>query len=131
MAEKSRIEIEGSETRNDILRKNTFNSNTDVYSEEHDSAKTHDDESHKWGKGSRRISGGHTHVTPNKNASKTQIETGQFDTETGGGSYDIYGKDNVGGRLRLQAINLYNPDRQYSDESVDTSASEMSEIAWK
>ena len=130
MAEKSRIEIEGSQIRKDaVINKNVFNSKTEVYSEEHDKAKTHDDETHPLGKGTGH--GGHTHTTPNRNAPKTKIDRTQFDTENGGGSHDIYGYNNAGGRINSLRINIYNSENQYNENSIDTSESEMSEIAWK
>ena len=130
MSEKTRLEIEGSQIRKDtVINRNVFNSKTEVYSEEHDSAKTHDDETHPLGKGTGH--GGHTHTIPNRNASKTGIDRTQFDTENGGGSHDIFGYNNAGGRINSLRINIYNSENQYSEDSIDVSESEMTEIDWK
>jgi hypothetical protein len=133
MSEKTRLEIEGSQIRKDIIiNKNDFNSKTEVYSEEHDSAKTHNDETHPLGKGTGH--GGHTHTTPKRNASKAdkeRIDRTQIDTENGGGSHDIFGYNNAGGRINSLRINIYNSENQYSKDLIDVSESEMSEIDWK
>ena len=130
MAEQTRLEQEAIIIRKERLIKNDFQPKVDgkQYDYEHDSAKTHDDELHPLGKGTG--SGGHTHVTPNRNAPKT-INYTQFNTEIGGGSYDIYGANNVGGRRYSQNINLYGPDRQYNENSIDMSQSEIENITWE
>ena len=120
MAEQSRLEQEGLNIRKELLTKNDFNRTTDVYSEEHDKSKTHNDELHPLGKGTGH--GGHTHTVPNRKLSKTAIDRSQFDTENGGGSYDIYGYNNAGGRTRLLSINLYNANKQYNENSIDTTS---------
>ena len=128
MAEQTRLEEEGKVIRNERLIKNEYQKNEEKqYNEEHDTALTHDDELHPLGKGTK--SGGHTHITPNRKAPKA-IDYSQFNTENGGGSYDIFGRDEAGGRKRSQMINIYGPDRQYNENSIDTSNSEMSEIRW-
>lgn len=128
MAEQTRLEEEGKVSRNERLIKNEYQQKEGKqYNDEHDNALTHDDELHPLGKGTK--SGGHTHTIPNRKAPKT-IDYSQFNTEKGGGSYDIFGRDEAGGRKRSQMINIYSPDRQYNENSIDTSNSEMSEIRW-
>lgn len=119
MAEQTRLEAESLQIRKETSIKNDYNSKTELYNENHDSAKTHNDELHPLGKGTGH--GGHTHTKPNRNASKTMIDRSQFDTNNGGGSYDIYGMNNAGGRIRSQMINLYGPENQYNEDSIDTS----------
>lgn len=114
----TRLEQEGIQARKDQTIKNDFNRNGEIYNEESEFALSHDDESHPLGKGSGH--GGHTHVTPNRKANKS-IDRGQIDTENGGGSYDIYGINKVGGRKYSTMINLYNSDYEYNEDSIDTS----------
>lgn len=118
MAKQSRLEQEALDTRKELTIKNDYSKNNE-YSLEHEDTKTHYDEEHAHGKGTGH--GGHTHVVPNPKKSRFSIEKSQFDTENGGGSFDIYGMGNVGGRNRLQAINIYGPNNQYGVDSIDTS----------
>lgn len=121
----TRLEQEGIKIRKETIIKNDFNNKTDVYNEEHDKTRSHNDELHPHGKGTGHP--GHTHTIPNRYASKTAIDKTQFDTENGGGSYDIFGygkvggKNKAGGRNFSKSINLYSSERQYNENSVDTS----------
>lgn len=115
----SRLEQEGIQIRKETIIKNEFNGKNNVYDEQSEKAKSHNDELHPHGKGTGH--GGHTHLVPNKNTSKTSIDRSQIDTENGGGSYDIFGRENSGGRNRSKMINLYNSGYQYNEDSIDTS----------
>lgn len=115
----TRLEQEGIQARKEQTIKNDFSKNGEIYNEENDLALSHDDELHPLGKGSGH--GGHTHVVPNRRASKTAIDRSQFDTERGGGSYDIFGMNDAGGRKRSTMINLYSANYQYNENSIDTS----------
>lgn len=71
------------------------------------------------GKGTE--TGGHTFSVPNYSLGPNMIKP-QIDTENGGGSYDIYGHNGVGGRKWLQQISLYGPGREYGANLIDTSS---------
>lgn len=67
--------------------------------------------------------GGHTHWLPDcTDADYTtfKINYSNFDTENGGGCYDIKGRNGIGGRDRALAMSLYNTENQYGPNSVDT-----------
>lgn len=121
MAEQSRLEAEALEYRKESLIQNDYQKDIELnYSESHEDAKSHGDENHPLGKGTGN--GGHTYILPNKNASKDGYTT-TLDTTKGGGSYDIFGRPGVGGgRNKAFSINIYNPQRPYGTNSVDTSA---------
>jgi hypothetical protein len=115
----TRLEQEGIQARKEQTIKNDFNKNGEVYNEESDLVKSHEDESHPLGKGTG--GSGHGHRIPNRHASKTAIDRSDFDTERGGGSYDIFGMNDAGGRKRSTMINLYSVNYQYNENSIDTS----------
>lgn len=118
MASQSRLEQEALKLRKETLIKNDFIREVEEYSETSDKAKTHDDEHHPHGKGTGH--GGHTFTTPDAKKSKTMIDHSQFDTTNGGGSYDKFGRNGVGGRFRMETINIYGPEHSYGVDSVDT-----------
>jgi hypothetical protein len=118
MGQQVKLEKEAIAKRNELALKNDFSKNGEEYSSLHDTALTHNDDKHALGKGSGH--GGHTYATPG--VSKTMINRDQFDTENGGGAYDIHGRNNVGGRNYLKKISIYNQDRQYGINSIDMSA---------
>ena len=72
--------------------------------------------------------GGHNHWLPDcsgDNASVNRINYSNFNTDPSaqiGGSYDIKGRNGVGGREWSFANQLYNYESQYGPNSVDTSA---------
>lgn len=68
--------------------------------------------------------GGHTHTVPNCEAPRA-INYSNFETNGGGGLYDIDGRSGIGGRNFLMAASLYNQTRDYYEMGVDTSANEM------
>ena len=65
--------------------------------------------------------GGHTHSVPDCNLPTSMIDYSNFNTDGGGGLYDIEGRNEVGGRNRLMAISIYNKENQYGPALVDTS----------
>lgn len=117
-AKQSNLEKKGIERRHIELARSDYNQN-DAYSETHDHALSHNDTTHPHGKGMGN--GGHTHSVPNYDLGPTRIIP-QLDTTDGGGSYDRYGYNGIGGRQFLTTINIYGPDNAYGENSVDTSA---------
>jgi hypothetical protein len=66
--------------------------------------------------------GGHTHFLPDCTKPTTTINYSNFDSENGGGYYDIEGRNGISGRKRAMATSLYNKEIQYGPTLVDTSA---------
>ena len=64
--------------------------------------------------------GGHTHYLPDCNKPTSTIDYSNFDTLNGGGLYDIEGRNDVGGRKKAINSSLYNHERQYSANSINT-----------
>lgn len=120
-AEQSKLEYKGFEERQKETAGREFNRETNEYSRQNDAAKTHDDANHPWGKGAQAV--GQTYYLPSKEGSTTLYKP-TINNEEGGGSYDIYGKDGNGGRNRLMAMNLYNKEKSYSRQSIDTHLNE-------
>lgn len=119
-SKQSVLEKEGFEERHKEVIRSDYNKN-DFYHESHiDALSDPSDESKYMGKGTN--SGGHQHYVPDFSKPKTLINYSNLDTQNGGGSYDIHGKDGKSGRNRLLAINIYNKDNSYGLNSVDTSA---------
>ena len=109
------LEKRGIPARASALTRNDYNIN-DQYSVTHPDALSNGDPQ---GKGTG--SGGHTHSVPDCNLPTTMINYSDLDTNAGGGLYDIEGRNEVGGRNRLMAINLYNEEKQYGAGLIDTS----------
>ena len=94
-------------------------SKNDPYNDSHPDAKWDENnttpEGKPLGKGT-----GHSHgfSIPDQSI-PSDLVVPQFDTENGGGSYDIWGRREFeSGRNYLANISLYNKDRQYSKDSV-------------
>lgn len=76
--------------------------------------------------------GGHTHYIPDCSKAimtdyghmNSPIDYSNFDTDNGGGSYDIKGRESIShsGRERLTSINMYSNLTQYSASLVNTEA---------
>lgn len=116
----STLELRGIEKRREEIIRSDYNKN-DAYSESHEDAISNPEDKNKvLGKGTN--SGGHQHYVPDASKPKTLINYSNFDTTNGGGAYDIYGRNEQGGRNRLIKINLYNKDNAYSQNSIDTSS---------
>lgn len=119
-AKQSTLESRGMEERQIESVRSDYGKNN-VYSEAHEDALSHPDEPEKvLGKGTN--SGGHQHYTPDHSKPSTLINYSNFDTASGGGYYDIHGRNEQGGRDRLLKINIYSKDNAYGPNSVDTSA---------
>ena len=108
------LEKTGIDSRHDSLVRNDYTRN-DEYTEMHPDALSTGDPQ---GKGTGN--GGHMHSIPDCNA-PTGISYANFNTNGGGGSYDIDGRDGVGGRVFLQNISKYNANHEYGPNSIDTS----------
>ena len=71
------------------------------------------------GKGTGR--GGHDAWLPDCTKPNNMINYSNFDTENGGGLYDIKGRNDVGGRERSLARSKYNKEQPYGADLVNTS----------
>ena len=65
-------------------------------------------------------SGGAQDTLPNCNGTRGMIDYSNFDTENGGGLYDIKGRNEIGGRERSLARSLYNKEYQYGANLINT-----------
>ena len=121
MAKQTCLEKVGIEKRHDTIVKNDYNIE-DQYSELHNDALSDGD---PLGKGSGH--GGHTHYVPDCNKPSSMMDYSNFDTESSniGGSYDINGRNGVGGRNFLKTISIYNEENQYGPNLIDTTANEQ------
>lgn len=116
------LEIKGFEKREDLIIRNDYTKN-DEYNETHKDAISDGDPQ---GKGTGH--GGHTHVIPNHELALntpdhiwySEYNYSQLDTENGGGSYDIEGRNGIGGRNWIKAISKFNEENQYGIDYVDT-----------
>lgn len=117
MGKQTCLEVNAIERRQEELVRNDYNRN-DEYSETHKDAISDGD---PLGKGSGF--GGHTHYLPDCSKPKSMYDYSNFDTRAShlGGSYDINGRNGIGGRTFLQNISIYNEENQYGVNSVDTS----------
>lgn len=107
------LEAKGITARNDSLVRNDY-TRVNVYSAIHPDALSTGDPQ---GKGTGH--GGHTHSVPDCTQPST-INYSNFDTNNGGGLYDINGRNGVGGRTFLQNISVYNENYEYGANLVDT-----------
>jgi hypothetical protein len=116
----STLEIKGIEERRVEMVRSDYSKNNE-YSEKHEDALSHPNDNQKpLGKGTN--SGGHQHYTPDHSLPSSLMNYGNLDTSSGGGYFDIHGRNEQGGRERLLKINIYSKDNAYSLESVDTTA---------
>lgn len=116
MGKQTCLEKNAIEKRQEELVRNDYN-RTEEYSDLHPDALSNGDPQ---GKGSG--TGGHTHYLPNCELPKGMYNYSNLDTraENIGGSYDIYGRNGIGGRIFLQNISVYNESSEYGVNSVDT-----------
>ena len=121
MAKQTCLEKVGIEKRHDTIVKNDYNIE-DQYSQLHKDALSDSD---PLGKGSGH--GGHTHYVPDCNKPSSMMDYSNFDTESSniGGSYDINGRNGIGGRNFLKTISIYNEENQYGPNLIDTTANEQ------
>jgi hypothetical protein len=110
------LEKRGMEERHEEITRSDYNIENQ-YSPTHSDAMSNGDVQ---GKGTGH--GGHTHFLPDCTKPTTTINYSNFDTENGGGYYDIKGRNGISGRERALATSLYNKEAQYGPKSVDTSA---------
>ncbi len=118
MGKQTCLEKTGIERRQEELVRNDY-TRFDEYSAVHKDALSDGD---PLGKGSGH--GGHTHSVPNCDLPRGMMDYSNFDTQASnlGGSYDIHGRNGVGGREFLSTINIYNETNSYGPTSVDTTA---------
>ena len=65
--------------------------------------------------------GGHTHWLPDCTLPTNMIRYSNFDTDNGGGCYDLKGRNGISGRERSLAISMYNKENPYGADLIDTS----------
>ena len=119
-SKQSNLERKGIEERHIQIVRSDYSAN-DAYSESHEDALSNPSDKNKiLGKGTN--SGGHQHYTPDYTKPSTLFNYSNLDTSAGGGAYDIYGRNEQGGRERLLKMNFYSKDNAYGHDSVDTSA---------
>ena len=114
MAKQSRLESEAIDKRHELEVISDYQKNTNEYNEQHKDALSNGDPQ---GKGTG-VSMGYSvpGQTTNKGINYTNIAT-----NSGGGLYDIEGRNGIGGRRYLETINMYNAENSYGVDSVDTS----------
>lgn len=119
MGKQTCLEKKGIESRHENILRNDYGA-TDEYSAQHKDAISDGD---PLGKGTGH--GGHGHWLPDCSKGQTMIDYSNFDTENGGGLYDIEGRNGKGGRNWSKNISLYNENGQYGPNSVDTTANQL------
>ena len=110
------LEKRGMEERHQEITRSDYNIE-DQYGPTHKDAISDGDAQ---GKGTGH--GGHTHFLPDCTKPTNMINYSNFDSENGGGYYDIEGRNGISGRKRAMATSLYNKEIQYGPTLVDTSA---------
>ena len=110
------LEKRGMEERHQEITRSDYNIE-DQYGPTHKDAISDGDAQ---GKGTGH--GGHTHFLPDCTKPTSMINYSNFDSENGGGYYDIEGRNGISGRKRAMATSLYNKDIEYGPKLVDTSA---------
>ena len=110
------LEKRGMEERHQEITRSDYNIE-DQYGPTHKDAISDGDAQ---GKGTGH--GGHTHFLPDCTKPTNMINYSNFDSENGGGYYDIEGRNGISGRKRAMAISLYNKEIEYGPKLVDTSA---------
>ena len=114
MAKQSRLESEAIDKRHELEVISTYQKNTNEYNEQHKDALSNADPQ---GKGTG-VSMGYS--VPGQTTNKG-INYSNIATNSGGGLYDIEGRNGIGGRMYLETINMYNAEKSYGIDSVDTS----------
>jgi hypothetical protein len=109
------LEKKGIDARSESIVRNDYNK-SDVYTETHPNAISDGDVK---GKGTGH--GGHTHSIPDCNK-PSAINYGSLSTDSGGGLYDIEGRNGKGGRNFLKTISKYSKENEYGAHMIDTSA---------
>ena len=114
MEKQSRLESEAIDKRHELEVISDYQKNTNEYSEQHQDALSNGDPQ---GKGTG-VSMGYS--VPGQTTNKG-INYSNIATNSGGGLYDIEGRNGIGGRMYLETINMYNAEKSYGIDSVDTS----------
>ena len=114
MGKQSRLESEAIDKRHELEVISDYQKNTNEYSEQHQDALSNGDPQ---GKGTG-VSMGYS--VPGQTTNKG-INYSNIATNSGGGLYDIEGRNGIGGRRYLETINMYNAENSYGVDSVDTS----------
>lgn len=109
------LEKRGIDERTDEIARNDYNKQKE-YSATHKDAKSDGDAQ---GKGTGH--GGHSHYLPDCTKPTTYIDYSNFDTQNGGGCYDINGRNDIGGRNKAMTYSMYSSGNTYGPTSVDTS----------
>lgn len=110
------LEKRGMEERHEEITRSDYNINN-PYSETHKDALSDGDAQ---GKGTGH--GGHTHFLPDCTKPTTTIDYSNFDTQNGGGCFDIEGRNGISGRNRAMATSMYNKENEYGAKLVNTEA---------
>ena len=117
------LESKGIEQRHDLIDRNRYTNNDDnKYGIGHEDSVSNGD---ALGKGDPNSSGGHGHTIPNVGVASTSINySNTINTYSNniGGLYDINGRNGIGGREKLMNMSLYNKNRPYGIDSIDTSS---------
>lgn len=108
------LEKRAIEKRNELTIKSEYNAEN-PYGANHKNAISDGDV-----KGKGTNSGGHLSSIPDCTKPTSMISYANFNTENGGGLYDIEGRNGVGGRNRATTMNMYNKDHQYGAHLIDT-----------
>lgn len=111
------LEKRGMEERHAEIARSDYNIDNQ-YSATHKDALSDGDPQ---GKGTGH--GGHTHWLPDCTLPTSYINYSNFDTENGGGEYDIHGRNDVGGREKALASSMYNKEMPYGLSLINTQAS--------
>lgn len=113
MAKQSRLESEAIDKRRELGAISDYQKNTNEYNEQHQDALSTGDPQ---GKGTGVAMG---YSIPGQTTNRG-INYSNIVTNSGGGLYDIEGRNGVGGRNFLKTINLYNAENSYGVDSIDT-----------
>ena len=109
------LEKRGRDERNQEITRSDYNQEN-PYGPTHSDAISNGDPQ---GKGTGH--GGHSAWLPDCTKPTNMIDYSNFDTAHGGGYYDIYGRNDIGGRERSLARSMYNQEFQYGANLVNTS----------
>ena len=91
-----------------------------TYNEDNQYGPTHPDALSDGDVNGKGTGGDHTAYLPDCNKPKGYFDYSNFNTVTGGGLYDIEGRNGIGGRRKALASQLYNADNQYGASLVNT-----------
>ena len=103
------------ERENEVVR-SVYNSE-DQYSAIHENAKSNGDVK---GQGTGNGTAGAWLTDCSAGEASNAINYSNFDTTNGGGLYDIKGRNDIGGREKSLASQLYNSENQYGANLVNT-----------